>query len=457
MNLKINRFRLTVILLPLLFGFLSVHAQTGSLENYIAEGLKNNIVLQQKSIDVKKAIYALQHAESLFLPTVSFQGGYQTGAGGRSISLPVGDMMNPVYSTLNQLTGTEKFSSIGNVEQDFLAKNFYDAKIRTTMPIINTDLKFNKKIEEQKVALEKYDVEGYKIELVRNIKVAYYNYFSALKVLAIYESALVLANENLRVNERLLQNGKGLPSYVLRSKSEQENMKARITEAKKGAENATLYFNFLLNRNSTDSIYASVDLSKEFDEAVSLITVQPDVSKRPELTALTEVIKLRNTVISMNKKYWVPRLNGFLDLGSQSQNFNFNSKSAYYNVGLQLDIPLFNGKRNLIKIKQAELDKKNAALNLDYTSQQLTLSAATIQNNLLSVYQVYQSSLKAVESAASYQRLIQRGFKEGVNTFIEDIDGRNLLTAAQLQANISFYNVLITAANLQRETGSSKY
>lgn len=155
MNLKINRFRPTVILLTLLFVFFKIQAQTASLENYIAEGLKSNLVFQQKNIDVKKAIHPLQHAESLFLPTVSFQWGYQGGAGGRSISLPVVDMMNPVYATLNQLTGTDEFSSISNVEKDFLAKNFYDAKIRTTMPIINTDLKYNKKIGEQKVALEK--------------------------------------------------------------------------------------------------------------------------------------------------------------------------------------------------------------------------------------------------------------------------------------------------------------
>ncbi len=457
MNTKFNRFRLTVIFWPLLFGFLNVLAQTSSLENYIVEGLKNNLVLQQKNIDVDKALYALRYSESLFLPTVSLQGSYQTGVGGRSISLPIGDIMNPVYSTLNQLTGTDNFSLIDNVDQDFLPKNFYDAKIRTTMPILNTDLKYNRKIEGQKITLVKYDVDGYKLELVKNIKVAYYTYFNALKVIDIYENALLLANENLRVNERLLQNGKGLPSYVLRSKSEQENIRSRITEAKKTTENATLYFNFLLNRNSECSIDAFFNLSKEFDDAISLITLPPDVYKRPELNALSEVLKLDSIVITMNKKYWMPKINGFLDVGTQAQNFYFNSKSRYYNVGLQLDIPLFNGKRNLLKIKQARLDQKNAALNLDHTSQQLALNASTIQNNLAAVYAIYQSSLKSVESAASYQRLIERGFREGVNTFIEDIDARNLLTDAQLQVNIGLYNVLITAANLERETGILKY
>jgi outer membrane protein len=265
-----------------------------------------------------------------------------------------------------------------------------------------------------------------------------------------------LANENMRTNERLLQNGKGLPSYVLRSKSELENIQSRITEARKAAENATLYFNFLLNRNAKDSIEVSANVSREFDAAVSLVLLPPDISNRPELKALSEVVKIQGTVTRMNEHYWVPKLNGFIDMGYQGQQFRINSTARYYNAGVQLEIPLFTGKRNLIKIQQAQLDKKVAALNLDHTSQQIALSAATIKNNLVAVYQTYQSSIKSAESAASYQRIIERGFKEGINTFIEDIDARNLLTAAQLQVNISQYNVLITAANLERETGSLK-
>lgn len=457
MGTKINRFYLAVTLLSLMFCSAGIKAQKNTLDKYIEEGLSNNLVLQQKNKDVKKAWYALQYAESFFLPSVSFQGSYQTGGGGRSISVPVGDLMNPVYTTLNQLTGSEKFPQIKNVDQDFLPTDFYDAKIRTSIPIINTDLQYNKKIEQQKMELKKLDVDAYQLELIKNIKVAYYSYFSALKVIEIYESALMLANENLRTNERLLKNGKGLPSYVLRSKSEQESIQSKITEAKKAAENATLYFNFLLNRNSKDSIVVSSGLSTEFDAAVSLITLQPNTSERPELKALAEVVQLNSTIIKMNEKYWVPKLSGFVDMGSQAQQFNFSSKSRYYNAGIQLDIPLFAGKRNLIKIQQAQVDKKIAALQLDHTSQQLMLAAATMQNNLVSVYHSYQSSLKSAESAASYQRLIERGFREGVNTFIEDIDARNLLTAAQLQVNISLYNVLITAANFERETGIVKH
>jgi outer membrane protein TolC len=71
-----------------------------------------------------------------------------------------------------------------------------------------------------------------------------------------------------------------------------------------------------------------------------------------------------------------------------------------------------------------------------------------------SAYQNYQSALKQHAAAESYQRLIEKGYKEGVNTFIEAVDARNQLTSAQLLVTINQYRVLIANANLERETAS---
>src|SRR5687768_5557856 len=86
----------------------NVSAQT-MLDEYISTGLKDNLVLEQKNISLEKALLSLKIARGRFLPTVALQGNYTTGDGGRSISFPVGDMLNPVYATLNQLTGSDQF------------------------------------------------------------------------------------------------------------------------------------------------------------------------------------------------------------------------------------------------------------------------------------------------------------------------------------------------------------
>ena len=127
------------------------------LENYIEEGISNNIVLKQKQISLDKAMYALKIATSYFFPSINLEGNYTSGEGGRNISFPVGDIVNPVYQTLNQLTQSNRFPQLDNVKIDFFPFHYYDVKLRTTMPIINTDLIINRNIQSDQVSLQEFE------------------------------------------------------------------------------------------------------------------------------------------------------------------------------------------------------------------------------------------------------------------------------------------------------------
>jgi outer membrane protein TolC len=86
--------------------------------------------------------------------------------------------------------------------------------------------------------------------------------------------------------------------------------------------------------------------------------------------------------------------------------------------------------------------------------QQLHMVANVSLNALISSYQNYQTAIRQVEAARSYQRLIEKGYKEGVNTFLEAVDARNQLTSAELLLRLNLYKVLIAEASLERETAS---
>lgn len=449
--------RAIVLLFILLLPALSAppaKAQASALDGYIKDGLQQNLVLQQKNVSLEKALYALKTAQSMYLPSVNFLFDYQTADGGRNIPLPLGDLLNGVYATLNQLTASNNFPVIKNESVNFLPKNFYDGKIRTTVPIINTDIGYNKKLQEQQLTLQGYEVETYKRELVKNIKTAYFNYLTAIQAVGIYQSSLQLATESKRVNEKLLESGKGLPAYVLRAESETESINAQISNAQQQADNARLYFNALLNREAVAAIDTSFNTNNQLLQANLQLADSVNTSGREELKSVSQLITLNQTVNQMNRRYAVPKLNGFLDLGSQSQDWKFNGQSRYYMAGLQLSVPIFNGNRNTWKIKQSELDVKNAQLNKDLLVQQLAVSSGVARNNLLSAWRTAQASMKQYEAAATYFRLIDKGYKAGTNTFIETIDARNQLTGAQLAVTINRYKVLIAAAALERETAS---
>src|SRR5688500_3344718 len=169
----------------------AVYAQS-SVDNYIKEGLKNNLVLKQKNIAIDKALAALKESKGLFMPSVNFSGSYQSGEGGRYFDFPVGDLINPVYQTLNQLTSTNNFPQLQNIKSNLNPNNYYDAHVRTSLPIINTDIYYNYKIQKQQIALSENEAALYRRELVKDIKTAYYNYLMAKSGVEVYESALKL-------------------------------------------------------------------------------------------------------------------------------------------------------------------------------------------------------------------------------------------------------------------------
>ncbi len=443
MRFLIKYFFITIVLIEPV----AAHSQS-VLNNYIDSAFSNNLALQQKNISLEKSLLALQSAQSLYWPSLNLQGGYQTGEGGRSIALPVGDLLNPVYNTLNKLTASNAFPPIQNAETYFLPQNFYDIKVATVIPILNTDLKYNKIIHTIQTTMQKTDMLLYKRELVLQVKTAYYNYLSAMEATAIFSKALELAEAGKKANEKLLANGKGLTAYLLRSESEISQLKAQQNEALNQVKTAGMYFNFLLNRPKDTEIIV--------DTANSGLNTRPQPknewnASREELSLLKENINISNNLLNMQEKFSTPKINGFLQLGSQSSEWKFNSKSTYYITGLQIDMPLFNGKRNIRKIKQTKLDIMSAGNKYAETEALLKISQSAAWNGLQTASANLQAAHKQDEAASAYQRLIDKGFREGVNSYLETLDARNQVIQSRLLVNINQYRVLIAEAILERE------
>lgn len=427
------------------------NAQETLLQGYIDEALSNNIALKQKNIALDKAMLALETAKSLYRPNLNLQAGYQHGDGGRSIDFPIGDLLNPVYSTLNRLTSSTAFPKLDNVSTTFLPQNFHDIKMVGNVPIYNRDLKYNKLIQEKQMDIRQVDIDLYSRELVKNVKTAYFQYLSALRAVDICEKTLKLAEEGKRTSEKLVTNGKGLPAYILRAEAEISQRKATLNDARKNSTDALMYFNFLLNRPLQTQADTSFNIEAYVADQGTALTKK---TEREEQLLLRKTVEIGNTVTQLEKGFATPKLYGFLQLGTQSSTWKWNNKDAYYITGLQMDVPIFNGNRNRLKIKQAELDVKNQEHNLELVTRQLDLAKSEAERQVEAAKLNLDAAGKQLEAAASYQRLIERGFKEGVNTYIETLDALTQYTSAEQFANISLFRWLIALANLERENAS---
>lgn len=119
------------------------------LNEYVRYGIENNLSLQQKQSGYQKSIEALKEARGLFYPNISFNARYTVSEGGRIIDFPIGDLLNPVYTTLNTLTSSNKFSVVDNQQIMFMRPFEHETKIRIIQPVFNTDIYYNSQIKKE--------------------------------------------------------------------------------------------------------------------------------------------------------------------------------------------------------------------------------------------------------------------------------------------------------------------
>jgi len=420
------------------------------LDGYIKEGISSNQSIKQQTFLLDQNIYALKEAKSMFLPNVSFSTSYTKADGGRTIDFPTGDLLNGAYATLNQLTGSNSFPQLQNQRILLNPDNFYDAKFRTSLPILNAELIYNKRIKLQQVDLQKAEVLLYKRELVKEIKTAYYNYAKAINAVKIYESSLQLVEEGQRINTALFNNSKVNRTAVIRSGNEVSKIKASLISANKTAASARYYFNFLLNHSLTDSILLDdiIELPKQG------YVPEENVSSREELTKLRIYKDINGNLNGLAKSYLIPKVGTYLDLGSQAFNWQFDNHSRYYFWGVSLEWDLFSFGKNSYKIKQTIANSQSIAAQTDYVAQQLITELKVRQNEMQSAIAEYEAAQSQLNTAQTFYDDILKLYKEGMAIYIELLDAQNQLINARLNSNIALFNTWVSYAAVERANAS---
>jgi outer membrane protein TolC len=448
--MKWRLIRTGVLMAGILFAY-TAPAQS-ILEGYLKKGLDSNLALRRQHFDLEKAQLDLQRAKSLFYPQADFTSQYTLANGGRKQDIPIGDLLNNVYSTLNELTSSNKFPQVPNQSIAFLPNNFHDTKLEVSVPVINQGIRYNQQIKAEMIHTEQAQMDVYKRELVKNIKQAYYRYLQADRSVAIYNNALSLVQENLRVSEKMVQNNVATKESTLRAKAQVSQVQASLIEAGNNRKNAAAYFNFLLNQPLETTVMVDSTLSGQYKVPEPAIAEIP--TGREELAQLKSTQKILTTNLKLNRSYLIPTLNAFYNIGFQGFGLKFNGDQFYQLGGLQLRWNLFRANDNKYKIQQSQFDLEALSNQYKEVEQQLSLQVRTAYNDYYSSLQSLQAIQDEVQSAQETYRFTERRFREGQALQLELTDARTQLTNAQIRYSLAQLTVLNKTAEVERATAS---
>jgi len=411
-------------------------AQNPILEEYIRMGLQSNLALKQKQLDFARSLSVLKGARGLFMPDVSLNARFTVAQGGRNIEFPVGDLLNPVYSTLNVLTDSEMFPEIENEEFPFLRPIEHETKVSLVQPIFSTEIIQNHKIQRQYVEISRIDVDRFKRELIKEITQAYYGYLKAYNLVGLADTTYNLVKENRRVSQRLFDNDKVTIDAVYRSDSELSKVEVQRAQASNLLESSRAYFNFLLNRPLDSSIELAgsllLPLAVSLEEA-SLLALQ----NRDELKQIEQYRQLNHHMIDLQRGNNIPGFYGVIDYGFQGEKYRFTGEDDYLLASLVMRWNLFQGSSNHQKVQQSKIDGEKLKELYAETQQRIRLEVINHYYSLQAAYESVQSANKQVLSASRAYELISRKYSEGQSSLLELIDARTSLTGAAANSIIA--------------------
>jgi len=411
------------------------------LDQYVKQAIDQNLTIDQRKAIERKQQYALEHAGKMGGLEVDFLTTYTIAYKGRSFDLPIGDLMNPVYNTLNELTGTQNFAQIENQEFNLLPNNFYDARFRITQPILQPEIKYNKLIKEEEVTLASLQTDETIRDLTQQVKTAYFQWMRAREAIYIMDQGLTLLTENKRITESLIKNGQAIPSALMRIQSDIEHLSALREKSISNQVNAAAHFNFLLNRPGGTEI-----LTDTF-AGVPSMPEQYDLSRREELQQIQTGKKIQSLALQLEEKSHAPRLGLQVDLGSQAF---LPDWGGYVLGGVQLEIPIWDNKKSQLKQKEWQASIEATEAQYAWTKNAFDVQMAGEMESLRSDIAIYNSYSALLNSNQRFYQETVRRYKEGMANYIELLDARTEVTSTELELNLAKFQAWIRHVNIER-------
>lgn len=429
------------------------------VSNYVAEGLRSNLALRGQTLEVEKAAEALAEARARFFPQLSFEARYTRADGGRVIDVPLGTALNPVYSTLNELLVAQgqpaRFPQISDTTIPFLRGEEQDTRLVMRQPLYAPAIPAAVRAQRALLDASSFNRMAIARALRRDITVAYVDWLKARSSVEIVAASEALLRENLRVNESLFGNGKITEDLVLRAKAELLEVEQQKRETQNLATQARSYFNFLLNRQLQTAIEITSPPNNAGAGAAALEQLwSMALNRRPEIAQLEQLRRASEEQVRVARKQKWPTLSLGVDAGTQGEDYRFGEGYNFGTASLIFTWRIFDGGGDTARVHQARTAERQLVLRQEEIAQQIRLEVQQSYDRLITARDSLATAAARADAARAAFRIASRKRDEGVISQVEFIDARSTLTSAELNHNLTRFNVLARRAELEYATST---
>jgi outer membrane protein len=435
----------------------------------VAEALESNLGLTAVQAGVDQRLAALDMARARFLPTLDLQLRYSQADGGREIELPVGDLLNPVYSSLNDLLAASgqpaPFTPIANQSFSFLRDREQDSVLRLSQPLYDARIAAGRRQAAHGYDAARYGLEAYRLQLERDVRQAYYRWLASREAIDILAATLELAVENERVNDSLYRNGKVTRDLVLRAEADRLKAEQQLTRVRATESLALRYVNLLCNAPLTRELELATVTDADLPRlaarvprpagtaAAALQLEDTAIGRRAELRQLESAVAAAGESEQIARAAFKPQVALAVDAGTQGSDWNYGDQDPYVLASVIVRFNIFSGGADRASIRAAHARSAELEAGRALAEEQIRIQV----HEALTELEVAEASLatagRRAEAAAAAFTIIAKKRDLGQISPADYLDAQRALTEARLNGNVTRYEALAALAQVEYAIG----
>jgi outer membrane protein TolC len=294
--------------------------------------------------------------------------------------------------------------------------------------------------------------------LVATVVQSYYGVTAAQRKLVNARQTLDEARLFVEITGKLEKGGEVARADVLKARLVLQQAQRNVQDEQLAVDKARialavlLFPDYRLDFNVVDDLDAISPLPAYSDIETSVM------AKNPELRAAQESVRQEEFNISIAHAAFYPSLSFDYFFGINSRQFAVHDAEGFNRLGSSaqatLNIPVWNWGSTRSKIRQADIRRQQAQLDLELARRQLTSLLHTLYLEAQSAQAQLDSLKNSMSDAQESLRLTQLRYQAGEVTVLEVVDAQSTLAQARNAYDDGLFRYRQALASLQTLTGT---
>ncbi len=418
-----------------------------TLEEAIAYGLNNSVDIRDAQINVTDADQRVVEAKSIGIPHLNFKSSYNY-----YFKLPV--TILPDEFGINPITG-EMNPNFDN-EVAFGTRNTFDMGLEFSTLLFDGSYFTGLEAAKYYTNQARLSLDSERDKVRNNVRDAY------LPALIIEENRKILQKniDNLKKlffeTKELYKAGFVEQLDVDRLELSLANLDAEMQNLEDQKDLVLNYLKFLMGYPLGQKLEVSDNLEELLivpanDDLAGAI----DYTERSEYRVVQSAIKLNELNVKRFKDGYLPQLLAFGGYSWNWQGNKFKNGSWYDTglVGIQLNVPIFDGFDKKAKVQRASLQLEMVKNRRKKLENAIELEIHNARTSYSNAKQRVEDRKKNVELAEKIYKTSQVKYKEGVGSSLEITTAEQGLFQAQANYINARYDLLVAKVNLDKALG----